>query len=46
MQVFNDEQDEWGALDVVDLSNENAIEAFQFYDEDAGWLAPRQFNTV
>jgi len=46
VQVFNDEQDEWGALDVVDLSNENAIEAFQFYDEDAGWLAPRQFNTV
>ena len=46
VQVFNDEQDEWGVLDVVDLSNENAIEAFQFYDEDTGWLAPRQFNTV
>ena len=46
VQVFNDEQDEWGALDVVDLSNENAIDAFQFYDEDEGWLAPRQFNTV
>lgn len=46
VQVYNNSSDEWGALDVVDLSNENALEAFQFYDEDVGWVAPRQFNTV
>lgn len=46
VQVHNESADAWGALDVVDISNENALEAFQFYDEDVGWLAPRQFNTV
>lgn len=46
VQVYHDGENEWGALDVVDVTNENAIDSHQFYDEDAGWLAPREFNTV
>jgi hypothetical protein len=44
--VYNDDEEDWGALDVVDTTNSAAIEAFAFYDEDAGWLAPREYNTV
>lgn len=44
--IYNNSEGEWGALDVVDVTNENAIESHQFYDEDAGWLAPREFDTV
>jgi hypothetical protein len=44
--VYNDDKEDWGALDVVDTTNSAAIEAFAFYDEDAGWLAPREYNTV
>lgn len=44
--VYNDNEEDWGALDVVDTTNSAAIEAFAFYDEDAGWLAPREYNTV
>lgn len=46
VSVYNNSISEWGALDVVDPSNEAAITSHQFYDEDAGWLSPRQFNTV
>lgn len=45
VSVYNEELDEWGALDVVDLSHPVAITAFQFYDEDEGWLAPRKYET-
>jgi hypothetical protein len=43
--VYNESQDSWGALDVVDVSDPNAIESHQFYDSTVGWLAPREYNT-
>jgi hypothetical protein len=46
VQAYNDSTDEWGVLDVVDASHEAAIESHQFYDEDAGWLAPREYQTA
>jgi len=36
----------WGALDVVPLTNEDAIDQFAFYDSDVGWLAPREQSTT
>lgn len=44
--IYNNTESEWGALDVVDISNENAIESHQFYDDKNGWLAPREFDAV
>lgn len=46
VQVYNDDTNSWGALDVVDITNEAAIESHQFYDEDVGWLAPREYQAV
>ena len=46
VQAYNDSTDEWGVLDVVDASHEAAIKSHQFYDEDVGWLAPREYQTA
>lgn len=43
--IYNASEDSWGALDVVDVSNDLALEQYAFYDSDAGWLAPRKYQT-
>lgn len=43
--VYNPSTASWGVLDVVDASENTAISSHQFYDPDAGWVAPRQFST-
>jgi hypothetical protein len=44
--VYNPETGNWGALDVVDLDDPNAIDGWEFYDPDVGWLAPREYQTT
>lgn len=46
VQIYNASTGNWGALDVVPLTDEDAIEQFAFYDTDAGWLAPREQSTT
>ena len=48
--IYNEDVDDWGALDVIESPVDDpppeAINAFRFYDADAGWLAPREYDTV
>jgi len=46
VRVYNAEQNAWGVLDVVTPTHKRAIESHQFYDPDAGWLAPRQYSAT
>jgi hypothetical protein len=46
IRVYNNVEGTWGALDVVDASKSSAIDSHQFYDADAGWVAPRQYDST
>jgi len=46
VQIYNASTDNWGALDVVNVSDTDALEQFAFYDSNAGWLAPRERSTT
>jgi len=46
VQIYNESTGNWGALDVVNVTDADALEQFAFYDSDAGWLAPRAQSTT
>lgn len=46
VSVYNSTTSNWGALDVVDVTNSDAITSHQFYDSTVGWLAAREYSTT
>lgn len=46
IKVYSKDQSTWGTLDVVPVSDDDAISGWEFYDSDLGWFAPRAYTTT